>query len=75
MTKRIPLEWVNRARLRLPLVGGLVALHDDDGMIPRERYAMLEEAGEIALMAEPKGEVSAEVEAEPEFPAYGSDDE
>ncbi len=73
MTKRIPLEWTSRAALRLRNPGSFTALADDDGPIPPERYTVLEAQGVIALTAEPKGEVEAEVEGEaapPAFPAY-----
>lgn len=62
MTQKIPLEWANRERLRLRLVGDLVALHDADGVIQAGRYVIMDGLGEIALMAEPKGAVMAEVE-------------
>lgn len=77
-TKRIPLAFTDRARLRLPLVGGLVALHDSAGVIAPERYVRDEAGGFLALMSEPQGEVVAEVEGEaPEAfgHAYGSEEE
>lgn len=75
MTKRITLEWAHRARLRLRLPGGAPrALRDARGAIPPEAYVLDEAAGEIALMADPVGEVTAEVDAAPEFPAHEADE-
>ncbi|MBS7789274.1 hypothetical protein KTR66_04675 [Roseococcus sp. SDR] len=64
MATKTPAPWIDRARLRLALPGHLVALHDDKGVIPPERYLRSEEGGYIALLAEPEGEVMVEV-AEP----------
>ena len=61
MTIKSPVTWQSRPRLRLHLVGGLVALHDDAGVIPPASYVVDAAAGIIALTAEPKGEVRAEV--------------
>lgn len=76
MSRRIPLAWANRPGLRLRLTGGrLLGLRDDAGPIPPERYAVLEQLGEIALTAEPQGEVVAEVEDDaPPQPWQGADE-
>jgi hypothetical protein len=57
MANKIPAAWQSRARLRLSLPDGLVALHDDKGVIAPDRYVLDMAGGYIALMAEPEGEV------------------
>jgi hypothetical protein len=69
MASKTPAAWQSRARLRLHLPGGLIALHDDKGVIAPDRYVLNEAGGYIALMAEPEGEVMMELAEEAAKPA------
>ncbi|MBS7810535.1 hypothetical protein [Roseococcus pinisoli] len=64
MSKRIPVAWADRARLRLILPGEVVALYDGAAKLSPERYVLDERAGLILLMAEPAGAITAELREE-----------
>lgn len=65
MSKRIPVEWSDRARLRLKTPGEIVALYHGDTKLEPDRWHSDPVSGETMLFADPGNrEVTAELKAE-----------
>lgn len=59
--KRIPVEWSDRARLRLKTPGEIVALYHGDMKLDPDRWHSDPVSGETMLFAEPVGEITAQI--------------